>query len=144
MQIDRRNTARGADRLLSVDRDHEHRPVILLGDAARGEPENAFVPVVARENQHARGLGVSWLRSLAVTALRDRETSQPRDLLLRFFAHLLLHRLPFRIHAIELRAKLPGDVVVLCREQIDCRLGRGEAAGCVDARSDAEPDVYRS
>src|SRR5438445_1470387 len=101
------------------------------------------MPVGACENQHS----VSGSRGLAVSrrfTLRDLGTPRRRNLLFSFLAHHRFDFLPFGIHGLELRTELPGRFIVGSGEEIDRRLGRIETARGVDARSDAETDVYRA
>ena len=97
--------------------------MVALGDAAGGQPDDAAVPSLPRH---------------------DDDPLVPSNLLLRFLADLLLDRLPLRVEPIEFRAELPCGVVVGGGEEIDGRVGRGEAAGGVDARADFEADIYSS
>ena len=98
--------------------------MIFLRDPSGCQAEDAFVPVFAAEDEDA-GLGM-------------------RDLPFGRLAYHLLHCLPLRVHPIEVGAELPRDVVVFRGEEIDGRL-RGREPSCrIDARSNAEADVYRS
>src|SRR5438067_1296694 len=124
VKVDRRDAARRADAEVAVvDRDRQRRPMVALGDAAGGQSNDAAMPSLPRH---------------------DDDPLVPSNLLLRFFADLLLDRLPLGVEPIELRAELPRGVVVSCGEEIDGRVGRGKAAGGVDARADFEADIYSS
>src|ERR1051326_373217 len=123
VKIDRRNAPRGADAEVAVDRDRQRRAVIALGDAARGQADDAAVPSLARD---------------------DDDPLVAADLLLGLVADLLFDVLALGVEPVELRAELPGAIVVGRGEEIDRRVGRGEAAGGVDARPDFEADVYGS
>jgi hypothetical protein len=51
VKIDRRNAPSRSHRQIPFDADRQRGPVIPLRDASRRESENAFVPVVAGENE---------------------------------------------------------------------------------------------
>ena len=121
-------------------------PVIGLGLILTGLP--AFVVLIG-----VAGLGAaaatlvgdaSFLRGLPSRLINLLENDLLQALPLFVLMGSLLNRLPLGVEPVELRAELPRGVVVGGGEEIDGRVGRGEAAGGVDARADFEADVYGS
>ena len=123
VKVDRRDAAARADGLLTVDRDREGGPIALLRDASGRESEDAFVPLVAGQ---------------------DEDALAARNLPRRNLADLALDLLAFRVEAIELGADRPRLVIGRRGEELNGSVRGREPARGIDARTDLEADISRA
>ena len=86
VQVDGGDAAAGADAQVALDGHDQRRAVIALRDAARGQAEDAAMPPLACQDDHALAAG---------------------NLRFRGLADLQLDLLALDVHPVELRAESP-------------------------------------
>jgi len=120
-QVERGDRAPGARSAIPVERDHQNRAVMALGQARGDDADHARMPVVSGEHV---GRLVASRGNLCLGLEQD-----PR-----------LDVAPAHVGLVELAGDLLGACGVAGQEQFDAGVGAVHAAGSVDPRSQPEAD----
>ena len=100
--------------------------MIFLGQPSRAQPEDSLVPSLVPQHQHGRKRACRF------------------DLRLGALQQLLLERLPVAVEPLQLEHERARHLFIRGVEELDGRVGRGDASRRIDPGTDAESDVARA